>query len=115
QRTIDARVVERRGHRGVGVHSPGARPGPVAGAAPAHERGARCGGRGQRDRRADGYRRAAGGAAGDTGRVVDTESAAVGTATPAPLSTRVVVSPLATKFTLPAKVPAVVGRNRTTT
>src|SRR6185369_3634386 len=30
--------------------------------------------------------------------VVDTESAAVGTATPAPLSTRVVVSPLATKF-----------------
>jgi hypothetical protein len=46
---------------------------------------------------------------------VVTESAAVGTAVPVPVSTRERVSPLATKLTLPAKVPAAVGWNRTVT
>jgi hypothetical protein len=46
---------------------------------------------------------------------VVTESAAVGTAMPVPVSTREAVSPLAAKVTLPAKVPAAVGRKRTVT
>ncbi len=44
-----------------------------------------------------------------------TESVAVGLLVPDPLTPRDIVSPPAVKFTLPAKVPPVVGRNRTVT
>ena len=44
-----------------------------------------------------------------------TESVAVGLLVPDPLTPRDIVSPPAVKFTLPAKVPPPVGRNRTVT
>jgi hypothetical protein len=44
-----------------------------------------------------------------------TVSATAATAVDAPLTAREIVSPLAVKLTLPAKVPTVVGRNRTLT